>query len=304
MVEGVVYDIMRYALHDGPGIRTTVFFKGCPLTCKWCANPESQAPAPEFIFFSDKCLGCNACITACDENAISVLENGYKQVDPTRCSGCKRCVEECYTEALRLVGRSMTVEDVMDEVMKDQAFYLESGGGVTFSGGDPLFQSQFLTACLGACKAKKLHTVVETAGVTTWETLDVIRPLVDQFLFDLKVVAVDDHRALTGVSNIGVLDNLKKLVSCHNVIVRIPIIPDINDHGTPWKEIQAFLENLPWRGRIDMLPYHRMGLGKYTALNRPYSLDPDLVLNMEKFHDCQRKLIEAGFTVQIPGAQP
>lgn len=301
MVNGIVYDIMRYSLHDGPGIRTTVFMKGCPLSCQWCANPESQTPSAEFIFYKDQCLDCNACTEVCRENAVSMDKNGHRQIDIGKCSFCNRCVDQCYAGALRLVGRSMSVADVLSEVKKDHDFYLESGGGVSFSGGEPLFQPEFLTACLEACKAHHLHTAVETAGAASWSVVENLRHWVDLFLFDLKTVVAEDHIRLTGACNQNILENLKKLVSCQDVIIRIPMIPGINDQGRPWKKILIFLEQLQWRGRVDLLPYHRLGLGKYAALNKEYAVKTSLVADMETVFKRKDRLVEAGFNVRIHG---
>ena len=287
MARGIIYDIMRYALHDGPGIRTTVFFKGCPLNCLWCANPESQARDPEFIFYRDRCIACEACVDVCHENAIGVTETGYRKIDPRRCTHCNQCTDQCYSEALQRVGRPMGVDSLVTEILKDHEFFLSSSGGVTFSGGDPLFQPRFLKACLKACKNHDLHTAVETSGAFPWELIQSLLPLTDLFLFDLKLASLARHRQFTNVSNQRILENLKNLVACHPVIIRIPMIPGINDRGEAWEEIQDFLEQLPWRGPVDLLPYHRMGLGKYEALNRSYSLDPELVSDMEMI--CQRR---------------
>lgn len=302
MVEGIVFEIMRYALHDGPGIRTTVFLKGCPLNCQWCANPESQSFAPEFIFFDDKCLGCNACVEVCEQGAITPDKQGYRQIDRSLCNLCGQCVEQCYAEALRLVGRSMNVSDLLSEALKDLNFYRQSGGGVTFSGGEPLSQPIFLQACLEALKNNNIQTAVETTGLTTWRTIEKLRPLVDLFLYDLKVVDTDAHRAFTGFANKEILDNLKKLSSCHDIIIRIPMIPGMNDRGNAWRSTLDFLKELQWRGRIDLLPYHRMGVGKYVALNREYALKSALKADMEIVRCRRRQLHDAGFSVELHGS--
>ncbi len=300
-VQGIVSDIMRYALHDGPGIRTTVFFKGCPLQCQWCANPESQSPSPEFVFFMNKCLMCNACVDCCEQNAIALDGRGFRQIDRTLCNFCGKCVAQCYAEVLRLVGRTMTEGEVIAEVLKDRDFYRQSGGGVTFSGGEPLRQPVFLEACLEACRRNNLHTVVETAGLTSWNTIKKLLHLVDLFLYDLKVVENASHKAFTGVSNKRILDNLKKLVTCHDVIIRMPMIPGVNDRGNAWQATMAFIKELPWRGQIDLLPYHHLGVGKYAALNRVYALNTSLKSDMKIVRRRRDQLTEAGFSVQLHG---
>lgn len=300
-VTGIVYDIMRFALHDGPGIRTTVFFKGCPLRCWWCANPESQSRDPEFIYFQNTCLECDACIQSCSRQAIQTDARGYRLIDRDRCDFCGACVEACYPGALRLVGRAMTVDAVMAEVLKDREIYRDSGGGVTYSGGEPLFQPQFLADCLMASRREHLHTAVETTGAARWDVIEGIMPWVDLFLYDLKIATPDLHTNYTGASNTIILKNLRKLVSCHEVIVRLPMVPKVNDRGDAWTASFDFLQQLPWRGRIDLLPYHRLGVGKYEALNRNYALDASLKPDMEIVGRRQAQLEAAGFSVQLYG---
>ncbi len=298
---GIVYDIMGFALHDGPGIRTTVFLKGCPMRCLWCANPESQSRDPEFIFFKDACLACGVCVDNCHNQAIRIDPQGFKQVDLGACDYCGACVEGCYPDALRLAGRPMTADAVMAEVLKDFDVYRRSGGGVTFSGGEPLFQPDFLEDCLKACRKAGLHTAVETAGLANWGIIEKITPWVDLFLYDLKMVLPEPHKKYTGAPNTIILENLKRLVACQQVIVRIPMIPEVNDRGEAWNAIFDFLEQLPWRGRIDLLPYHRLMLGKYVALNRKYKLDPSLKAEMGIVHKHQEQLERTGFHVQLYG---
>ncbi|OGR24055.1 MAG: hypothetical protein A2277_11180 [Desulfobacterales bacterium RIFOXYA12_FULL_46_15] len=301
MIKGIVYDIMRYALNDGPGIRTIVFLKGCPLSCQWCSNPESQSFYPEFIFYKDQCMSCNTCETVCAENAVSINKSDHRQVDLEKCTHCNQCVDRCFAEALRLVGRSMSVEAVMTDVMKDCNFYMESGGGVTFSGGEPFSQPEFLKACLKACKTRNLNTAVETAGIIRWELIESLLPLVDLFLFDLKAGTAKDYKRFTGIAGHKIFSNLEKLLARHDVIIRIPMIPGLNDRGQSWKDIIDFLEQLNWRGRIDLLPYHRMGIGKYIGLNREYGLDSSKTADMENIKLKRKQLAAAGFKTCIHG---
>ena len=237
----------------------------------------------------------------CDVSAISIANHDFRQVDIDLCDFCGKCAEQCYSEALRLVGRTITDGEVLSEVLKDQQFYRQSGGGVTFSGGEPLCQPLFLKACLEACRRNNIHTAIETTGFASWDTIENILHLVDLFLYDLKTVETETHRKLTGVSNERILDNLKKLAACHQVVIRMPMVPKINDRGKAWQATMAFLKNLPWRGRIDLLPYHTLGLGKYAALNRTFALDTSLRPDMDIVHRCQKQLVQAGFSARVNG---
>ncbi len=275
MTHGIVFDIRKFSLHDGPGIRTTVFLKGCGLRCVWCHNPESQSPRPELILYPERCIGCEACLEACPEGAIQRAEDGRLITSAERCTRCGECLDVCYAEARAFAGETMTVEQVMAEVQRDAAFYEESGGGVTFSGGEPLAQPDFLLELLQACRARGLHTTLDTCGYAAEATLNRVRPFVDLFLFDLKVMDDDRHRAATGVSNAPIQRNLRLLAAHgHRVIVRVPIIPGYTDDEANIRQIGAFASKIGLT-QVDILPYHRLANDKYTRLNRPNPL-PDL----------------------------
>jgi len=275
MEKAVVFDIMRFSTQDGPGIRTTVFLKGCPLGCLWCHNPESQSIQAELMFRPNLCIRCLACIPACPQGAIAVIA-GQVETDRTRCTLCAACVEACLSEARATAGREMTVGEVMAEVVKDVPFYDESGGGVTFSGGEPLLQRDFLLAALLACRREGIHTAVDTSGFAAWPVLDGLRESVDLFLYDLKTVDDGIHRAATGVSNELILANLRRLSELgHKLIVRMPLIPGISDRPKSIRETAEFLVCLPQLLSVDLLPYHLAGVEKYRRLNRPYAI-PDL----------------------------
>ena len=268
---GVVFDIKKFSIHDGPGIRTTVFLKGCPLTCGWCHNPESQVLGRERVYRENRCIRCGACLVACAQGAITWVEGG-PVTDREKCTLCGSCVEACYAEAREIVGREMTEAEVMAEVERDVAFYDESGGGVTFSGGEPLMQPDFLLALLQACRQQAIHTALDTCGHAAWETLDRVRNVVNLFLYDLKLVDRERHRLLTGVSNELILGNLQALSGLgHDIILRVPIIPGVNDDQENMGAIGDLAATLPSLRRVDLLPYHPAAVDKYGRLERTYA---------------------------------
>jgi pyruvate formate lyase activating enzyme len=209
-VTGIIFDIKRYAIHDGPGIRTTVFFKGCPLNCDWCQNPESRDPAPQVALLTQRCIRCGACLEACP-HADNGPPTTAAPIDRAHCQRCGACVEACPSGARSLLGSTVTVPELMSEIEKDRLFFEESGGGVTFSGGEPLMQPEFLLECLAACKHKQHHTAIDTCGHAPWGTLSQILALTDLFLYDLKLMDGARHEQQLGVSNSLILENLRNL---------------------------------------------------------------------------------------------
>ncbi|HWI63655.1 MAG TPA: glycyl-radical enzyme activating protein [Symbiobacteriaceae bacterium] len=253
---------MKYSIHDGPGIRTTVFLKGCPLNCWWCHNPESQEPQPQLMLNDDRCIGCGECQAVCPHGG-----------DPDQCDDCLRCVAVCHAGARSAAGRTMTVESVMAEIMKDVIFYEESGGGVTFSGGEPLMQADFLYALLDECKRRELHTTVDTTGLGRLEDLLKVATKTDLFLYDVKLMDDEAHRKYTGVSNRAILENLRELAKVHrNIFVRIPVIPGVNDTEANLIATAAFTAGLSGVREVNLLPYHSAGAHKYSRLGMPYQL--------------------------------
>jgi pyruvate formate lyase activating enzyme len=272
---GTIFNIQKFSLHDGPGIRTTVFFKGCPLHCQWCHNPESQPTGQQVVFFPARCIACGACIETCPQGAITLSQAGAL-TDLELCDQCGDCVEDCYSQARELVGRQVSVVEVMAEIESDRPFYEESGGGATFSGGEPLMQPDFLLALLKACKTEEIHTTVDTCGFASWNVLERIQPYTDLFLFDLKIMDQAQHQEYTGASNEPILRNLRRLSESGQVIrLRLPIIPGINDQPEQIRQIGEFAAGLPHLDEVDILPYHNIAAEKYRRLNIVYAL-PDL----------------------------
>lgn len=262
-MDGCVFDIQRFSIHDGPGIRTIVFLKGCPLHCRWCCNPESMRPEPELLFNPGLCIGCGQCRRVCPAGAL-----GDAGVDRGRCTGCGACVEECYADALFMKGRIMTPGEVAAAALRDAPFYARTGGGVTFSGGEPLLQIDFLEETLRLCRDKGLNTAIETCGHVPWESIERIAPLVDVFLFDIKSTDDGAHLAYTGAGCGRIMENCERLVKIANrVIVRIPVVPEFNFSAEALTDIVRFAERIGV-GEVHFLPYHRMAASKYAFLGR------------------------------------
>jgi pyruvate formate lyase activating enzyme len=275
LTAGIVFDIRRFSIHDGPGIRTTVFLKGCPLECAWCHNPESQAADPELIMRPNRCLRCGACVEACPEDAIRLGADG-PITDLARCERCGLCTDACFSGARELAGRELTAAQVMAEIERDRPFYDESGGGATFSGGEPLLQPEFLLELLQTCRAGGIPTALDTCGYAPWGALDRVHPYVDLYLYDIKTLDDRKHRALTGVSNDLIVRNLRALGRRGaRIIVRVPVIPGINDGAGELRAIGALVATMPSVVRVELLPYHRIGVEKYGRIAREYSL-PEL----------------------------
>jgi pyruvate formate lyase activating enzyme len=298
---GIIFDIERFSIHDGPGIRSTVFFKGCPLNCWWCHNPESQAPEQEMWYWSRRCIRCGACLQACSPGAIS-LSGDLMITDETLCTACGDCVQACQAEAREMVGRRVTAAEVMVEVEKDIVFYDESGGGVTFSGGEPLMQPEFLYALLQDCKEKEIRTAVDTSGLAAWKTLQRISQSADLILYDLKLMDDASHRRFTGVSNELILSNLQSLASQGSAIaVRVPIIPGVNDDSTNLSRTGEFVASLARVPPISLLPYHKAGVDKYARLKKNYSLPEIQTPSDERMAEIAAMMMGFGLTVRIGG---
>ncbi len=271
-IRGIIFDIKRYAIHDGPGIRTTLFLKGCPARCLWCANPESQSFAPELIFRESECIDCGKCLSACPQGALSVVA-GHRTIDRRACKNCGKCAAVCPAQALEMVGREVTAESLYEEIASDRIFWERSRGGITLSGGEPLAQANFARAFLEICKARHVHTALETCLYAPKEALESLVPFVDLFICDMKIMENEKHRQYTGVSNEVIKKNLEYLLaSSREVLVRMPLIPGINDDEKNLTEMAHFLKSHGRETKIEILPYHSFGEPKYAQLGRQYEM--------------------------------
>lgn len=288
MQSGTIFDIKKYSINDGPGIRTTVFLSGCPLACLWCHNPESISLTPELLYRQNRCLLCGTCAEVCPEGAIHLDSNRFASrrlsvksletfdsiiTDREKCVRCQTCISVCYSGARQFSGREVTVGEVMEQVKREILFYDESGGGVTISGGEPLMQPTFLTELLTACREQEIHTTVDTSGFANWNVFEQIRGKVDLFLYDLKHMDSIRHCEVTGVPNEVILENLRKLAERgHKILVRIPLIPGINDDEENLQASGKFLTCLPELKGVELMGYHNIARAKYEALGREYKL--------------------------------
>jgi pyruvate formate lyase activating enzyme len=303
MTQGIVFDIQTYSLHDGPGIRTLVFLKGCPLTCVWCQNPESQDLQPEVMLYTERCTGCGHCVPVCPRQAIEII-GGKSHTRKNLCNGCGNCATFCPNEARIMAGRTMSAEEVFQEVRKDEVFYKNSGGGVTLSGGEPLAQAEFSTSILRLCKQAGLHTAIETTGMAQWKTLRHVLEYTDLVLYDLKQMDTLVHRKSTGVSNDLILENVKRIRKelAIPVVARIPVVPGYNAAPENIEATANFIATELGRDTlVNILAYHRLGETKYDRLekaSRGISIIPPTSEQMTSL----KKIMEAfGLTVSIGG---
>jgi pyruvate formate lyase activating enzyme len=272
-IEGIVFNIQRFSIQDGPGIRTTVFLKGCPLHCTWCSNPESQIFRPEIVHRDSLCTRCGLCIGVCPEKAISMRDKGVS-IDRKICTNCGDCLNTCLPGALKILGQTISAGEVFREIKKDADFYRNSGGGVTASGGEPLAQPDFVAALFKLCQDNGIDTCIETCGYANAEALDKVLPYTTLVLYDVKMGDGKSHRKWTGTSNEKILLNLDNAIrSGVPVTIRVPLIPGINDSNQELKKIANIaIGSLKKPGKVELLPYHRFGMGKYQQLDREYEL--------------------------------
>ena len=293
----VIFNIMRFSTQDGPGIRTTVFFKGCPLSCWWCHNPESQRLEPELLYLEERCRHCGDCLAACPQHAIEQVDGIVRT--SALCRRCGQCTQVCQAEARQIAGRRLTVPELIAEIERDLVFFEESGGGVTLSGGEPLAQPRFVSALLAACRDRGIPTVLETCGYASRDVFLTVALAADLVLFDLKLMDPLKHKRYTGVSNRRILANLKELVARGRpVTVRIPVMPGINDADDEIRQFAGCLAELPVN-QVELLPYHHIGAGKYKRLGLTYRLDDaprPSPADLARFSDA---LTRAGLNVRV-----
>ena len=275
---GTVFDIQRYSIDDGPGIRTLIFMKGCPLRCLWCSNPEGQRFEPSLLFIERLCIGCQKCTGVCPRGAVTASAQEIKW-NKEQCDECFKCIEVCQSKARQVCGKLFTVEQVLSEVEKDRAFYRRSGGGVTIGGGEPLSQPEFCRDFLKEAKRRNLHTAIETCGYAEWNHLQSVLEYTDLLFMDIKHMDPVQHRKLTGKSNELILENIRKASRVidgegKEIIIRIPVIPTLNDSEDNIRATAEFVRGLEKIKKIELLPYHNMGQVKYmrTKWTKPYSL--------------------------------
>ena len=268
---GIIFNIQKFSVHDGPGIRTTVFMKGCPLHCLWCANAESIRPKPELGIIRDLCNRCGKCIDACPEKVIRCNTDTVLQIDRDGCTACGECVNVCYPGALTIYGRQANIDDVVKEVCRDKSFFESSGGGVTVSGGEPLHQADFVAALFEKCREADIHTCLDTSGHTDSEKLEKVLDFADYVLFDIKHMDPAIHRRFTGQPNALILENAKIVATSGvEILFRIPLIAGVNDTISNITETARFIKSLGAGIAVELLPYHGLGAGKYKTLDKPY----------------------------------
>lgn len=303
-IQALLLDVDRFASHDGPGIRTTVFLKGCPLSCVWCHSPESRLNRPELLYQNERCSGCGLCIEACPQHALSLELHGDQEVavlDRSQCDACGLCAEQCYDGALKLAGTTVTVGEMVEQVARDLPYFRNSGGGVTLSGGEPARQARFAYHFLLACQERGIHTALETTGYAHWSALSALAQVTDLFLFDIKFMHPEDHRRYTGVPNAVIHENLARLVEQGSQIhVRVPCIAGINDSPEQIRAVASFVAGLGL-SQIVLLPYNGAAGAKYEWIGRDFDLSalepqsPETMANLAGI--CE----EYGLCVQIGG---
>lgn len=302
MAQGLVFNIQYFNVHDGPGIRTVVFFKGCPLCCQWCSNPESMDRHPELGLRRGLCNKCGKCLEACPEHALSFDGEGVLNVDRRRCKACGECVSLCYQGALTVYGNKMTAEDVLEEVHRDKLFYEGSGGGVTASGGEPLQQPLFLATLFGFCREAGIHTCLETSGYASPLVWEQVLPVTDYVLFDLKHMDSRLHRELTGKWNRRILANARMVAENGvPVMFRMPLVPGFNDTPENIRATADFVKSLDGDNvhGIELMPYHRMGVGKYDSLDREYAMRATKPLEPADLESVRQRLEDFGLRCRV-----
>lgn len=291
MCKGIIFNIQKFSIHDGPGIRTTIFFKGCPLRCKWCSNPESQLEQIQILYDQDKCCHCKKCIQACPNQAISHVDNKI-MIDSNKCVGCLKCLDICINKALSNEGEYQDIDTIVKECLKDKDFYEESGGGITISGGEGMSQPNFLKSLVTKLKADQLHLAIETTGYIQPDIFQELAPMFDLLLYDVKHADSTKHLEGTGVDNQIIKENLAWAIDQGiEVLPRIPVIPNFNDSLDDASKLANLLVQVKAK-KVQLLPFHQFGEKKYELLNRKYSLKDTKALHLEDLKDYQQIFLD------------
>ncbi len=299
MATARISNIQGYSIHDGRGIRTVVFLMGCPLRCKWCANPENLKDEEQIGFIRRLCTGCGRCFQTCKIGAIIPGEDVYR-IDLSKCSRCFDCVETCFYDALVRYGQEMTSDEVFDKVRRDKMFYDSSGGGVTVSGGEPLIHIDFVRELFKKCKEAGISTCAETCGMVPVQSIETIAPYTDEFYYDIKSIDNETHRKYTGADNTQILANARRLAEMGaNVLFRQPFIPGVNTQDEQIAATSGFIKSLPGNYKLQLMPYHRMGVSKYEALDMPYTMEEIGIMPGEELEAARQKFIQAGIDCSV-----
>ncbi len=300
-MSGWIFDIKRFAVHDGPGLRTTIFLKGCSLQCQWCHNPESIHTKPELLIYPERCIGCNNCLDCCPNDAHYLVTDGTKAYDRSRCTACGQCAEHCYANALMIAGRRVSVEEVMSIIREDANFYALSNGGITLSGGEPLVQDKFAIALLQQSKSDGFHTALDTSGHVDWDVFERALPFLDLVLYDLKHIDPVFHLQYVGASNWRILENLRQLNrSGIPIEIRMPIIPTINDSPEHIESAARFLASLTNVQGVRLLAYHRFAGSKYRSVGRVDCMPNVPIPTRQQLQNIARHLLSHGLQVIMP----
>ena len=301
MSEAYVSTIQRFCVHDGPGIRTTVFFQGCPLRCKWCQNPETISRKPVIMYNSELCTQCSSCVVKCPTHAISLTDGGLV-TNPDKCILCGICEEECVFLARKMSSKLWNTDALFDNLIRDEVSFRDSGGGITLSGGEPLLHKKFCLDILKRFHDIGISTAVETAGNVPWTTVEAVSPLVTVFLFDMKLFTESEHKKWTGVSNRQILENIKNLSQIHkNIVIRVPLIPGVNDSDEEFEKIVGFVKPLPGITGLHILPFHQLGSGKYDLISADYEMANWQEDNEKRVQACRDIALKAGLRVNVGG---